>query len=349
MHDATPTGIWPHNQLMPRQGNGHTRHTLSIQSLARPWPSIGYCYPPCPHNASLQGSLPAGLHQQSRNASSHQPHHYWLAQGHQGSPLSPLPVLATQRDSHCWGQSGLVRWSTHHSSCWKGESPASTASISSRNNKVTVACMWKFLLAWHQQGHWRSCPPVWNLHPIPESEFCSTPHTYTHTIMPMADVCYTYLHTRRSWPPGSGQLLLEDDLHSICSTWPEQCQQGCLTAERDVLRAWHPQSPSLWQWPTICKCPVCWLLYILGHHTCNLKSTLPTIQWICWGMHQVYQTCTPMSQVQQCWSTAFPISTLSYTHQHQTSIPSRAVVPVPAQNNHSGQDMQQWPISHTSP
>ena len=29
------------------------------------------------------------------------------------------------------------------------------------------------------------------------------------------------------------------------STWPEQCQQGCLTAERDVFRAWHSQSPSL--------------------------------------------------------------------------------------------------------
>ena len=26
--------------------------------------------------------------------------------------------------------------------------------------KVTVACTWKFLLAWHQQGHQRSSPPV---------------------------------------------------------------------------------------------------------------------------------------------------------------------------------------------
>ena len=31
----------------------------------------------------------------------------------------------------------------------KGEGPASTASIPSRNNEVTVACMWKFLLAQH--------------------------------------------------------------------------------------------------------------------------------------------------------------------------------------------------------
>ena len=34
------------------------------------------------------------------------------------------------------------------------------------------------------------------------------------------------------------------------SIQPEQCQQGCLTAERDVFRAWHPWSPSLWQQPT---------------------------------------------------------------------------------------------------
>ena len=142
------------------------------------------------------------------------------------------------------------------------ESPASAASIPSRNNKVTVACTWKFLLAQHQQGHQRSSPPVWNLHMVPESECHSASHTNIHTIMPMADVCHRHLHAWRSWPPGSGQLLLEDDLHLTYSTWPKQHQQGCLAAEGDVCRAWHPQSPLLWQWPTICKCPVCWLLYI---------------------------------------------------------------------------------------
>ena len=140
----------------------------------------------------------------TRNESSCWPNHYWLARGHQGGPLFPLSILATQRDPHHWGWSSPVRWSTCHSSCQKGETPASTASIPSRNNKVTVACMWKFLLARHQQGHWRSSLPVWNLHLIPESEHCSTPHTYTHTISPMADVCHRHLHTRRSWPPGSG-------------------------------------------------------------------------------------------------------------------------------------------------
>ena len=198
MHDAMPTGIRLHNLLLPRQGNGHTRHALLVQSLASPQPSTGYCYPSCPHNAKLQRSFPASLHQQSRNASCHQPHYYWLAWGHQESSSSPPPILATQRDPHHQGQSGPVRWSTHHSSCQKGENPASTASIPLRNNKVTVACMWKFLLAQHKQGHRRSSLPVWSLHPVPEPESCSTPHTYTHTIMPMADVCHWYLHARRS-------------------------------------------------------------------------------------------------------------------------------------------------------
>ena len=27
----------------------------------------------------------------------------------------------------------------------------------------------------------------------------------------------------------------------MSSTWPEQCQQGRLTAEGDVFRAWHPE------------------------------------------------------------------------------------------------------------
>ena len=107
--------------------------------------------------------------------------------------------------------------------------------------------------------------------------------------------------------------------------------------------------PLLCQWPTICECPIHGLLYILGHITWNLKPTLPTIQWICWGIHQVCQTCTPMSQIQQCRSTSCLTSTPSYTYRLQASISSRAVVPMQTQNNHSHQDMQQWPISHTSP
>ena len=157
--------------------------------------------------------------------------------------------------------------------------------------------MWKFLLAWHQQGHQWSSLPVGSLYLVPEPECCSTPHTYTYTISSMADVCHRYLHARRSWPPGSWWFLLKDDLCLMPSTQPEQCQQGHLTAESDVFRACHPQSPLLWQWLIICKCPVCQLLYSLGHLTQNLKSALPTVQWICWGMCQVCQTCTPMSQV----------------------------------------------------
>ena len=155
---------------------------------------------------------------------------------------SPPSILATQRNPHHWGWSSPVRWSTHDSSCQKGENPTLTTSTPSRNNKVTVTHVWKFLLAQHQQGHRRSSLPVWSLHPVPEPECCSTPHTYTYTIAPMADVCHRHLHTRRNWPPGSGWLLLEDDLSSTSSTQPEQCQQGHLTAEGDVFRAWHPKA-----------------------------------------------------------------------------------------------------------
>ena len=149
MHDAMPAGIWPHNPLLLRQGNGHTRHILSIQSLARPRPSLGYHYPSCPHNANPQGSFPVSLHQQSRNASSHWPHPYWSKDINEvPCPLCPY----WQHRETLTIKDGLVplRWSTHHPSCWKGESPASTASIPSRNYKVTVTCTWKFLLAWYQ-------------------------------------------------------------------------------------------------------------------------------------------------------------------------------------------------------
>ena len=270
------TPAWLQCMMLCLQGYDFTIHyrpgkemlipdILLIQSQARPRPSIGYHYPSCLHHTRLQRSLPISLCEWPRSASSSWPHHHRLAWGHQGGPSSPLAILAPPRNPHHWGQPSPVGSSPHHSSCWKGENPASTASIPPRNNKVTVAHAWKFLLARHQQGHRRSSMSVWNLHPVPEPECCSTPHTYTHTISPMADVCHRYLHARRNWPPGSGWLLLEDDLRPTPSTQPEQCQQGHLTAERDVFRAWHPWSPLLWQWPTICECSVCWLLYVLGH------------------------------------------------------------------------------------
>ena len=219
------------SQSVTAQVKKWSYQTLLIQSSSRPRPSTGYHYPSCLHHARLQRSLPTTLCEWPRNESSSQPHHHRLAWGHQGGPSSPPSILATLRNPHCWGWPSPARWSHYHSSCQKGENPASTASIPSRNNEVKVACMWKFLLAQHQQGHRRSSPPVWNLHPIPELECCSTPHTYTHTILPMADVCHRYLHARRNWPPSCRWLLLEDDLHLTPSTWSEQCQQGCLTAE----------------------------------------------------------------------------------------------------------------------
>ena len=107
-------------------------------------------------------------------------------------------------------------------------------------------------------------------------------------------------------------------------------------AERDACQSMaSPKSFALTMAHNMCKCPVYQLLYILGHNTWNLKSALPTIQWICWGMHQVCQTHTPISQVQWCWSIACLASTLSYAHWHQASIPSRAIVLALTQNNHS--------------
>ena len=146
MHDSMPAGIWPHNPLLPRQGNGHTRHTLLFQSLARLWPSIGYCYPSCLHNTRLQRSFPASLHQRSRNASSSQPHHHWLAWGHQGSPRSLCPYwqhrkTLTIKDSLVlWGEALVIH-------------PAERERVLHQFHQgitVTVAHTWKFLLAWHQ-------------------------------------------------------------------------------------------------------------------------------------------------------------------------------------------------------
>ena len=133
--------------------------------------------------------------------------------------------------------------------------------------------MWKFLLAWHQQGHRRSSQPLWSLHLVPESECCSTPHTYTYTIVHPWQMCATDIFTLEGIDHlVVGDFYSKDDLSLMPSTWPEQCEQGHLTTEGDVFRTGHPWSPLLWQWPSVCKCPVCRLLYILGHITHETSS-----------------------------------------------------------------------------
>ena len=166
------------------------------------------------HHARPQRSLPTSLCEWPRNASSSQPHHHRLARGHQGNPSSPPSILATPRNPHCQGWPSPARWSPHHSSCWKGENPASTAPIQPRNNKVTVARKWKFSLVWHQQGHQSSSPPVWNLHPIPESECCSTPHTCTTPSCPW-QMCATDIFTLE----GINHLVVGDFYLKMIFVW----------------------------------------------------------------------------------------------------------------------------------
>ena len=142
------------------------------------------------------------------------------------------------------------------------------------------------------------------------------PHTYTHTILPLADVCHRYLHTRRNQPPGSRWLLLKDDLSLMPSTWPEQCQQGHLTAEGDVFRAWHPWSPLLWQWPTVSSAQFAnfCISWGISHETSSLhypqsngfakaciKSVKHALQWA------KYSSANPHLALLALWAT--PIDT----------------------------------------
>ena len=145
MHDAMPAGIWPHNLLLPRQGNGHTRHTLSIQSPTFHWISLSdACIMP-DHKEAFQQAFISDPEMQALTD-------LMVTGWPKDIKEVPHPLCPywQHRVTLQWGQSSPARWSTHHPSCKKGESPASTASIPSRNNEVTVACMWKFLLAPHQ-------------------------------------------------------------------------------------------------------------------------------------------------------------------------------------------------------
>ena len=109
-----------------------------------PWPGpdlpLDITIPSCPHNARLQRSFPTSLCQWSRSESSCQPHHYWLAQGHQGGPSAP-PSYWQHRET-LTVEDGLVL---------QGEALIIPPAERERtlhhfqpgNNKVTVAHVWK--------------------------------------------------------------------------------------------------------------------------------------------------------------------------------------------------------------
>ena len=151
MHDAMPAGIWPQPSVTAQVRKVVIPDTLSWFS-PQPGPDlpldIGI------HHACIMPDCKEAFQQTFIS----DPEMWALAnliitgwpEDIEEVPCPPPSILATQNDPHCWGWCSPARWSTHHSSCQKGESPASTASVPSRNNKVTVACTWKFLLARHQ-------------------------------------------------------------------------------------------------------------------------------------------------------------------------------------------------------
>ena len=175
----------------------------------------------------------------------------------------------------------------------RGEDTTATPPVPSRNHQSTVVHSWMCLLAVHKQDNRRSSLTMWDLHLGPGPKCCSIPHSNANSIWPIADMCHRHLHLGRNWLLDMQWLLFKDEPHPTSSIWPEQHHQSCLTAQRDVLRAWNSQSTLLWQWPSVCKCTVYQVLHLLEYHTWDLKPSLPTIKWTCRGMCKICEACTP--------------------------------------------------------
>ena len=170
----------------------------------------------------------------------------------------------------------------------------STSSIK-ESPKPSCSHAWMCLLAGHKQSHKRSSSAVWDLHLVPSPKCCSTPHSYTKSILPMADVCHGHLYLGRNQLPDMWWLLFKYDPHLTSSIQPEQHWQSCLTAQRNVLRAWNSQSTLLWQQPSVCECIGHWVLHLLGYHTQDLKPSLPAIEWVhAEPVCKIHEACTPM-------------------------------------------------------
>ena len=260
--------------------------------MSWPWHTTGHCHPPCSPVPRAEGSIPTSLHECSWDAC---PHNIIITSWPDDIKSVPCPLHPYWQHSETLTiEDGLV---LHGEALvvpsLERESTATTVSVPPRIHQGPVACMWMHLLAQYKQSHWRSCPSVWDLHLVPSPECCSTPHTYTNSILPMADVHHRHLYPRRSWLPHMQWLLLENDPHPMSSIWPEQHHQSHLTAQGNVLRVWNPRSPLLWQWSTIGECPVHWFLHFLGYHPMRSWALTTHNHWICRGMCKISEACTP--------------------------------------------------------
>ena len=241
---TTPVRKWPCSD------------TRLVQSTSWTWHPAGHCHPPCSPVPREEGSIPTSLCEQPWDAHCHWHDHHWLAQWHQGSSVPVTPLLATSWNPHHWRWHCPMWRSPHCPSIRKGEDATTTPPIPSRNHQSLVVHTWMCLLARHKQSHRRNSSAVWDLHWVPSPKCCSIPHSYANSVPPMADVCYRHLYLRRNWVPDMWRLLFKDDPCPMSSIQPEQHCQSCLTAQRNVLRAWNSWSTLLWQWPSVCTCTV---------------------------------------------------------------------------------------------
>ena len=333
-----------------RQWNGHTRHALSIQSPARPQPSIGYCYPPCLHNArptkKLSSKPPSVIEKCKLLPTSS------LLAGPRTSRKFLVPsVLYWQHRETLTIEDGLVlqgealvippakreqvlhQLHQFHQGITKSQLLTCGSFFWPSINKAIeeVVCQCE-TCTWFQSQN-AAVPLTPTPTPSHPWQMCATDIFMLEGVDHLV-VGNFYLKMLFVWclPPGQNNtnkviLLLKE-----------------MFSEHGIPKVLHsdngPQYVSA-QFTDFC------LSWGITHETSSLHY--PQSKWICQGMHQVCQTRTPISQIQQCWSTSCLTSTTSHTHWHQAPISSRAVVPMPTQNNHSSQDTQQWPISHTSP
>ena len=166
--------------------------------------------------------------------------------------LTPFILTGNIVRPHHWRWSCPQSRSSCCSSFTKGGNTTPTTPVPSRNHQIPVVCAWMYLLAWYKQSHWRSCSSMWDLHLVPSAECCNTSHSYTNSILPMADVHLGHLYPGRCWLPHMWWLLLKDDPHPTPSILPEQQCQSHHTAQGNAFRAWNPRNSPLWKWSSIC-------------------------------------------------------------------------------------------------
>ena len=119
--DVTPTsGLWFHNQVSPRRGNGYSTHLIEILTWGYTRDCPRHLCQPCVRRCWEEMRLPTWNQGWPTAKCPCRHNHLWMARQYQGCSKSITTIPWTTWFTHCRGWT-YPTWRSNHCSPWREE------------------------------------------------------------------------------------------------------------------------------------------------------------------------------------------------------------------------------------